>query len=120
MDQERLSYSLDQWSINAPDYLIIFINDMLHINDVILKNTKLMKLIGPKIDVKLTFHQHTSDLCRRVRYHQCILSRFSGVLDIESKAKLVNAFIVWNIMSCPLVWHLCSLSDTMKIVTFYL
>ncbi len=86
----------------------------LQVHDVILKCTELLKPFGAKIDNKLTFHQHISDLCRRATCCLCTLSRFSGVLDIESKFKLLNAFIVSNFMYCSLVWHLCSVTDTMK------
>jgi hypothetical protein len=39
----------------------------------------------------------------------------SGMLDIESKFMIFNAFIVSNIMYCPLIWHMCSISDSKKI-----
>ncbi len=70
--------------------------------------------MGVKIDNKLNFHQHISDLYRRVSYQLCRLSRFSGILDIESQFKIFNAFIVSNVMYRLLVWHLCSVTDTRK------
>ncbi len=70
--------------------------------------------MGVKIYNKLNFHQHISDLYRRVSYQLCRLSRFSGILDIESKFKIFNAFIVSNVMYRLLVWHLCSVTDTRK------
>ncbi len=87
----------------------------LQINDVILKGTELVNLLGATIENKLTFHQHISDLCRRANYQLYTLSRFSGVLGIESKLKPFNAFIVSIFMYCPQICYLYIVTDTRKI-----
>ncbi len=39
----------------------------------------------------------------------------SGMLNVESKILVFNAFIVSNFMYCPLVWRMCSVSDSKKV-----
>ncbi len=41
--------------------------------------------------------------------------RLSSMLPIESKLTILNAFIVSNFLYCPVVWHMCSKSDTKKV-----
>ncbi len=39
----------------------------------------------------------------------------SEMLNFESSLfKLVNDFVVSNFMCCPLIWHMCSVSDCKK------
>jgi hypothetical protein len=87
----------------------------LHINDVVLTSTDLVKLVGVKIDRGLTFHHHISDICRKASFQLSTLMKFSGSLDIDSKLTIFNAFIVSNFMYCQIVWHLCSITDSRKI-----
>ncbi len=41
--------------------------------------------------------------------------RFFTILPVESKLTIFNAFIVSNFLYCPVVWHMCSQSDTKKV-----
>ncbi len=43
------------------------------------------------------------------------LMRLSTILPVESKLTIFNAFIVSNFLYCPVVWHMCSKSDTKKV-----
>ncbi len=37
------------------------------------------------------------------------------MLPVESKLTIFNAFIVSNFLYCPVVWHMCSKTDTKKV-----
>ncbi len=37
------------------------------------------------------------------------------MLPVESKLIIFNAFIISNFLYCPVVWHMCSKSDSKKI-----
>jgi hypothetical protein len=89
----------------------------LCINGIELTSEDLMKLLGIKIDNKLIFHDHVSDLCRRASYQLNAVLSFSNMLDRECKLKLFEAFILSNFMYCPVVWHLCNITDARKIET---
>ncbi len=41
--------------------------------------------------------------------------RLSTILPVESKLTIFNAFVVPNFLYCPIVWHMCSKSDTKKV-----
>ncbi len=64
-----------------------------YINDVVLTSTVLVKLIGVKIDKKLTFHLHISDFYRKLSYQLNCMMRFSNMLDIECKMTIFNSSI---------------------------
>ncbi len=67
------------------------------------------------MDRYLTFNHHVSELCRKAARHVNCLMRLSTMLPVESKLTIFNAFIVSNFLYCPVVWHMCSKSDTKKV-----
>ncbi len=74
-----------------------------------------VKLLGVHIDQRLSFNYHITEMCKKASYQTRALSRLSGMLNVESKFFIFNAFVVSNFMYCPLVWHMCSVSDSKKI-----
>jgi hypothetical protein len=87
----------------------------LSIDGLLLYSEPHVKLLGVYIDKQLTFHYHITEMCRKASSQVRALARLSGMLDIESKFMIFNAFIVSNFMYCPLIWHMCSISDSKKI-----
>ncbi len=55
------------------------------------------------------------EMCKKANSHARALARLSSMLDTESKFMIFNAFVVSNIFYCPLVWHMCCVSDCEKI-----
>ncbi len=43
------------------------------------------------------------------------LAKLPSMLDTESKIRIFNAFVVSNCLYCPLVWHMCCVSDCKRI-----
>ncbi len=54
-------------------------------------------------------------MCKKASYQTRALARLSGMLNVESKLLIFNAFVVSNFMYCPLIWHMCSVSDCKKV-----
>ncbi len=54
-------------------------------------------------------------MCKKASYQTKALACLSGMLNVESKFVIFNAFVVSNFMYCPLVWHMCSMSDSKKV-----
>ncbi len=52
---------------------------------------------------------------QKASYQTRALARLSRMLNVESKFWIFNAFVVSNFMYCPLVWHMCSVSDSKKV-----
>ena len=59
----------------------------IHINNVKIKNSNEVTLLGIKIDKNLTFKKHISELCRSASYKLYTLRRIRKYLTVE-KAKL--------------------------------
>ena len=73
-----------------------------------IKNSQTEKMLGIKIDNKLTFDPHVSDLCSKVSQKLHALSRVSQFMPLERRKELMNAFILSQFGYCPLVWMLHS------------
>ena len=69
-----------------------------------------VRLLGVKIDHRLTFHDHISDLCRKAAAQLDALKRLTwkGYMEFKAKEILVQSFVFSNFNYCPLVWHYSS------------
>ncbi len=54
-------------------------------------------------------------MCKKTNSQAWALARMSSMLDTESKFMIFNAFVVSNCLYCPIVWHMCCVSDCKKI-----
>ena len=72
-------------------------------------------LLGIKIDHKLTFDEHISDICKRAAAQLNALIRLKSNLTFTSKKVLVESYIYANFNYCPLVWHFSSAQSLSKI-----
>ena len=78
------------------------------ISEHILKPTLCVKLLGVKIDDRLSFDDHISSICLRV-YHQINgLRRIMKYMTIENRISIYNAFLAAHFTYCNTVWHFCS------------
>ena len=86
----------------------------INLEDTELNNQDCVRLLGLYIDRYLTFNHHVSEICKKAGRQLNGLARLSKVLSEESKYKIFYAFIISNFMYCPVVWHMCSKTDTKK------
>ncbi len=96
------------WDINPPIW-------ELCIDGVVKRSELHVKLLGVHIDQWLSFNYHITEMCKKARYQTRALARLSGMLNVESKCLIFNAFVVSNCMYCPLVLYMCSVSDSKKV-----
>ncbi len=87
----------------------------LIIDGIIDRSEPRVKLFGIHIDQCLTFTYHITEMFKKANSQAQALARLSSMLDIESKFMIFNAFVVSNFLYCPLVWHMCCVSDCKKI-----
>ena len=66
--------------------------------------SNLEKLLGVRIDNKLTFEDHIRTLCKKVSNKLYALSRISHLLDQEILRILMRAFIYSQFQYCKLAW----------------
>ncbi len=82
---------------------------------VVIRSKLYVTLLGVHIDQQLSFNYHSTEMCQKASYQTRALARLSGMLNVESKFLIFNAIVVSNFMYCPLIWHLCSVSDSKKV-----
>ena len=69
-----------------------------------IKNSNTETLLGIKIDNKLTFDPHVSDICTKVSQKLHALSRVGHLMSFNHRKEILNAFILSQFGYCPLVW----------------
>ena len=74
----------------------------IHIDNVQIKNSKEVTLLGTKIDKNLPFTKHISELCRRASYKLHTLHRIRKFLTVEKAKLLVSINSQFNF--APLIW----------------
>ncbi len=87
----------------------------LFIDGIIVRSEPLVKLFDIHIDQRLTFTYHITEMCKKAISQTRALGRLSSMLHTGSKFMIFNAFVVSNFLYCPLVWHMCCVSDSKKI-----
>ncbi len=61
-----------------------------------------------------SFTYHVMEMCMKASSQAWALASLSSILDTKSKFMIFNAFVVSNLLYCPLVWHMCCVSDYNK------
>ena len=90
----------------------------IHINNVQIKNSNKVTLLGLIIDKNLTFKKHISELCRGTLYKLHSLRRIRKYLTVEKAKLLANAFINSQFTYAPLIWmftNKCSIDMILEI-----
>ena len=60
------------------------------------------KLLGVKIDTKLTFDGHIKDICRKANNKLRVLRRITPYMGLGKKKLLMNSFFAAQFNYCPL------------------
>ena len=68
------------------------------------KNSSEEKLVGVKIDGKLSFEKHVSSLCKKASQKLHALARVKNFMDLAKRKSLMKAFITSQFNYCPLIW----------------
>ncbi len=86
----------------------------LCIDGVAIRSELHVKLLGVHIDQRLSFNYHITEMFKNASNQTRALDHLSGMLNVESKFLIFNAFVVSNFIYCPLVWHMCTVSYSKK------
>ena len=74
------------------------------VNNKIVEGCKSVKLLGIKIDNKVNFKEHLTNICNKVSAKLHALSRISNCMDPGKLRLIMKAFIESQFQYCPLVW----------------
>ena len=80
-----------------------------------IKTESTVKLLGVKLDYKLNFDPHISDLCKKAANQLNILKRLKRFIGFETRKLLVQSFVYSNFNYCPIVWHFSSAKSLHKV-----
>ena len=74
-----------------------------------------MKILGLRLDSKLNFDNHISNICQKAGKQIQVLSRLGNILNESNKMLLYNSFIECYFNYCSIIWHFCSHHNTYKL-----
>ena len=83
-------------------------NEVLNFNNLIIKSSKEVEILGIKIDKNLNFNNHIKSICRKAGQKLSALLRISSNLNMKQKKILYKSMIKSQFNYCPLVWMFCS------------
>ena len=66
-----------------------------------------IELFGIKVDNKLRFDEHLSNICKNITNQFNVISRFRKLLPATVLLRLYKAFIIPHFLYCSTVWHFC-------------
>ena len=67
------------------------------------KSSKEKRLLGFKIDIKLSFKNHVSSFCIKASQKLLALARVVTFMDLAKCKSLMKAFITFKFNYCPLI-----------------
>ena len=121
---EKASSNLFKWFKDNlfkgnPDkcHLLVSTNEKIKINigDFSIGNSDCEKLSGVKIDNKLTFDYHVSDMCIKANRKIKALARIAPFINLNKRRILMNSFFRSQFNYCPLIWMCHNRTNNRKI-----
>ena len=79
----------------------------LKIDNQEIKTASSVELIGIKLDNKLSFKEHISDLCKAAGAKLNAIKRLGNKLDQKERKLLIDAHVISYFNCCSTVWHFC-------------
>ena len=84
-------------------------------DNVTIKPSKCVKLLGMLLDNSLNFSTHIKSLSSKCAKQTNVMARLSKYLNTESKMRIMNAFLLSNLNYCSTIYHHCGMTDSKKI-----
>ena len=120
---EKASSNLFKWFKDNlfkgnPDkcHLLVSTNEKIkNIGDFSIENSDCEKLLGVKIDNKLTFDYHVSDMCKKANRKINALARIEPFININKKRILMNSFFRSQFNYFPIIWMCHNRTNNRKI-----
>ena len=72
--------------------------------EFVINNSNEEKLLGIKIDTKLSLENHVSSLCKKASQKLHALARIVNYMDLSKHKSLMKAFATSQFNYCPLIW----------------
>ena len=87
-------------------YLLVITNNAVsaNIGEFVINNSSEEKLLGIKIDTKLSLENHASSRCKKASQKLHALARIVNYMDLSKRKNLMKAFVTSQFNHCLLVW----------------
>ena len=85
------------------------------IDSNVIRNTEEMKLLGVTLDKDLNFSTHVADIVRKVGNQIQVLQRHKNSIDVNTKIRLYNAYVLPHLTYCSIIWHYCGQRNSEKL-----
>ena len=89
--------------------------EQMIVNGKKIQSEETVELLGVKLDYKLDFDPHISNLCKKAATQLNVLKRLKTFIGFQEKKVLVQSFVYSNFSYCPLVWYFSSSKSLQKI-----
>ena len=90
-------------------------NIILKINNKEIKTSPWVKLVGIKLDNRLSFVLHISEMIKTAGAKLNAIKRLKNRLDIIDRKILINAHVMSHLNYCSTVWHFCGKVEIHKL-----
>ena len=77
---------------------------VINIYEFVINNSNEEKILGMKIDTRLSFESHVSSLCKQASQKLHALARIVNYMDLSKRKCLMKAFVTSQFNYCPLIW----------------
>ena len=87
-------------------HFICSTNDTINliVDNQVIDKSKCEKLLGVRFGYKLTFNAPIDNIFKKSRLKLNAFSRIAPYMDFNKKRLLVNAFFMFQLNYCPLIW----------------
>ena len=85
------------------------------IQDSTINSADHISILGVKLDARLNFDLHVSDIVKRASKQINVLKRISKFLDEKSRINVYNTFIAANFNYCSVAWMFCGKKNSSKL-----
>ena len=100
-------FEINYFKMNADKCKLLITNHediSISVDGYDIKAKKSVKLLGVKIDNKLDFNEHVSNICKKVSLKIHVLAKISHFMSTDKLRMLMKAFIESQFGYCPLIW----------------
>ena len=87
----------------------------LYVNGCSIEPSEEVTLLGVRLDNRLVYNHHTTELCKKTGRQVNALKRLYHHISQDVRIAVFRAFILSNFQYCPDIWHHCSVSNTKKL-----
>ena len=113
-------FRFNEMVVNPEKLQVMFLgcdkqNRSVLIDNVIIKSSNSVRLLGVAIDQNLMFNGHISDICNKANQKISALLRIRNFLNTKQAETLSNSYILSAFNYCPLIWMFCNKTASKKI-----